>query len=353
MHTHVLGYPQVFFPLLLAHGVTGTRDMHGKFLDSLLLWRQEIASGARIGPRMVVTGGFLGNYGADEGWVSHMEVPTPERARAVVDSLKAAGADFIKIRQRIKRDVYFAIAAHTRRIGIPLVGHLSDSVTAAESSDSGQRTIEHDLLCHPPDVEEPGETSDAGCAALAAHLRRNGTWVTPTAIPYLNIFRGRLPDRAPFWPDSVLARVRQRSPDDVARDSTRFLRTILPRLAMLRRAGMPLLAGTDAAPLFPMNAPGFSLHEELALFQQAGFSPLEALQTATLNPARYLGATDSLGTIEVGKLADLVLLEADPLDDVTNATRVRAVVANGRYFDRAALDQLLAQTRHRPSTREP
>jgi imidazolonepropionase-like amidohydrolase len=109
---------------------------------------------------------------------------------------------------------------------------------------------------------------------------------------------------------------------------------------VLARAGVGLLAGTDTPA--GMAFPGFDLHEELAQLVTAGLSPLEALRTATLNPARFLGATDSLGTVGPGKLADLVLLDADPLTDIRHTQRIRAVVANGRYLDRAALDALLA-----------
>jgi imidazolonepropionase-like amidohydrolase len=108
----------------------------------------------------------------------------------------------------------------------------------------------------------------------------------------------------------------------------------------MRRAGVEILAGTDA--LNPFVYPGFGLHDELALLVQGGLSPLEALQAATLAPARFLGATDSLGTVERGKIADLVVLEANPLADIHNTTRIRAVVANGRLYTRAALDSLLA-----------
>ena len=108
----------------------------------------------------------------------------------------------------------------------------------------------------------------------------------------------------------------------------------------MRRAEVPLLAGTDVQN--PYVFPGFSLHEELALLVEAGLTPAEALRTATLNPAIFLEATDSLGTVDVGKVADLVLLDADPLIDIRNTTRIRGVLLRGRYLDRRVLDSLLA-----------
>ena len=103
---------------------------------------------------------------------------------------------------------------------------------------------------------------------------------------------------------------------------------------------MKFLAGTDATSTFPVH--GFSLHDELALFVQAGLSPLEALQTATINPAKFLTLADSLGTVEKGKLADLVLLDANPLDDIKNTRKIAAVIINGRYLRRESLNKMLA-----------
>jgi imidazolonepropionase-like amidohydrolase len=117
----------------------------------------------------------------------------------------------------------------------------------------------------------------------------------------------------------------------------------------MQRVGLPILAGTDAwGQLFTATVtPGFSLHVDLAMYVAEGLTPLEALRTATLNPAKMLRGTDSLGTVAPGKLADLVLLDADPMAEITNTTTIRAVVANGRYFDRTALDSLLADARKR------
>jgi len=131
---------------------------------------------------------------------------------------------------------------------------------------------------------------------------------------------------------------------DAARELQSILRPILPleleNVRLFNKAGVVLLAGTDVG--VPLQVPGISLHVELERLVEAGLTPLEALQTATVNPARVLGKADSLGTIEPGRLADLVLVDANPLEDIRNTQRIRAVVADGQLYRRADLDQLLA-----------
>jgi imidazolonepropionase-like amidohydrolase len=181
MHVHVLEYPDIFYPFFIANGVTGVREMHQSAfpLDSLLQWRREITTGARVGPRIVGTGGFLESESTDLAPLA-IVVTTPDEARHAVDSLQAAGADFVKIRGGLPREIFFAIAAEARRIGLPLAGHLSDSVTVAEAADSGQRSIEH---FNYPDLEQSC-SSDVDtaerCAALVARMQRNDTWFVPT-----------------------------------------------------------------------------------------------------------------------------------------------------------------------------
>lgn len=191
---------------------------------------------------------------------------------------------------------------------------------------------------------------------MADRFRKNNTWWVPT----LNVDLApqnrdkndpRNPGPAsPSW--AIAASFRKFTAkvlaDSVPRDyGTRFLEPGGPTdslgfLHIVRRVGLPILAGSDAEPWI-----GFSLHAELAIYVAEGLTPLEALQTATLNPAKMLRATDSLGTVAPGKLADLVLLDANPLADITNTTTIRAVVANGHYFDRTALDRLLGEVQQR------
>jgi hypothetical protein len=296
--------------------------------------------------------------------------------RRLVDSLGREGYDFVKTLQFLPRDVYFAIADQAKRAGIPFAGHVPIGVSAAEASEAGQRSFEHgldltlscsrdqariraDLIAAeaklPPGSFLPHvavmvraelaplPSFDASsCENLAATLRRNDTWLVPT----LGLHRGYgsqksspvgLDPRLKFIPLRV-RRFYDNSPPIPAFDSIRT--SIASLAALMARSGVGILAGTDNQNRYVL--PGFGLHDELALLVDAGLTPLEALQAATLNPARFLRATDSLGTVEQGKVADLVILDANPLEDIRNTTKIRAVIVNGRYVDRAPLDTLLA-----------
>ncbi len=188
-------------------------------------------------------------------------------------------------------------------------------------------------------------------ASLFAKLKANGTWQCPTLavlralgslddpkftddprIKYVDPFTRM------FWNPKADFRLRAMKPEDFAAQRKSFERA-LARVGDLSRAGVPILAGTDEAN--PYIFPGFSLHDELTLLVRAGLTPAQALQAATICPARYLGREATLGSVEPGKEADLVLLDADPLADIANTTRIRAVIYRGRLLDRPALDAML------------
>lgn len=372
----------IFYPLYVANGVTGTRDMWGD--DSALARRVDVKGGALLGPRIVVGSPIVD--GPKPMWPGSIAVATPAYARHVTDSLKDRGYDFIKTYQFLPRDVYFAIADEARRVHITFAGHVPFSVSAGEASDSGQRSLEHaigvSLACSTDEARLRGDLvasvtaldssfdphaallgrgegaplatfSPAKCRVLFATLKRNNTWVVPTLTLWHTVVVAhdsatRRSPRLGYIPDAMRRDwVEATKGDYIAADSILHGTAVFRRLSNLTRAmqaaGVGLLAGTDQ-----LNAyvyPGFSLHDELALFVEAGLTPLQALQTATVNPATFLGTLDSLGTVEPGKIADLVLLEANPLADIHNTTRIRAVVLNGRYFSRADLDGLLAGAR--------
>ena len=371
MHVHMVfgdWFPQgkeVTLPLFIANGITGVRDMGGE-LEVLQQWRKEIAAGTLIGPRMVISGPMLD--GPQPRFPSSIAIKTPEDGRRAVDDLKRRGADFIKLQSLTPRDAVFAIADEAHKQGISFVGHVPDAVRAAEASNAGQKSFEHLIGIFEgasPREDEflkgakgPGKflaTYDEDQAAkLFALLAKNQTWQCPTLvwerggnlIELSDFSHDPRAKYAPaYWKDVTWKRFtgqieHEFNTDDLAM-RRRFVQKELEVVLAMHRAGIPFLAGTDTPPgvyIFP----GFSLHEELQRFVAAGFSPVEALQTATLNPAKFLGLEGEMGTIEKGKRADLVLLDANPLEDIRNTQRIAGVIANGRYFSRADLDKMLA-----------
>jgi len=371
MHVHMVfgdWFPrgnEVTLPLFVANGITGVRDMGGE-LEVLQQWRKEICAGTLVGPRIVMSGPMLD--GPQPRFPSSIAIKTPEDGRRAVDDLKERGADFIKLQSLIPRDAVFAIADEAKKQRITLAGHVPDSVRASEMSNAGQKSFEHligifegsssleDQFIKGAKTESQFlSTYDPKRAeALFALLAKNQTWQCPTLVWERG---GNLIDETDFahdtrakyvpayWKDVTWKRFTDQIEHDFNIDDLatrkRFVAKELEVVNAMHKAGIPFLAGTDTPPgvyIFP----GFSLHEELQRFVAAGFTPLEALQTATLNPAKFLGMEDRLGTIEKGKLADMVLLDANPLDDIRNTQKIAGVIANGRYLSRAELDKMLA-----------
>jgi len=356
-----------YFPLFIANGVTGVRDMWttGDDFPQVVQFRKDLADGSFLGPR----------YGAVAWTVDGPEpifpnsdvVTTPQEARDFVHRVKASGVDFVKVYQKLRREEYVAIVDEAKKVGIPFVAHMPWVISASQASDDGARSIEHlsnvDIGCSareqewletkewgPQQAKVMLETYDQKkCEQLAQKFAQNETWQVPTSWLFLTD-RTHLRDllttdpRAKYLPSDVRARWQERlpkpetSPQQVEQRH-KNQQERLTIIAMMNKAGVPMLAGTDVGN--PFLFPGFSLHEELTTFVQAGFTPGEALKTATFNAAKFLGMLDRLGTVEKGKLADLVLLDANPLEDIHNTQKIHAVVLNGRYLDRAALDKLL------------
>ena len=355
---------KVVLPLFVANGVTGVRDMGGD-LDVLKEWRAAIAAGRLLGPRMIIAGPMLD--GPVPRFPSSAPVANAADGRKVVDDLKARGVDFIKIQSLIPREGYFAAADEAKKLGIVFVGHVPDAVRASEASDAGQKSIEHftgifegcstiedQLIKGPRGLGLNVKTYDPGRAkTLIALMAKNQTWQVPTLVwergqwlvddidkshdPLTKYAPAAWKDRT--WPMFVSDIMKTMDTDPLP-VRKKFVQMELDMTLAMFRAGVPFMAGTDTAAGVHVF-PGFSLHEELALFVRAGLTPLQALQTATLNPAKFMNRLADMGTVEQGKLADLVLLDANPLDDIDNTRKIRAVVLAGRYFDRAALDAML------------
>jgi imidazolonepropionase-like amidohydrolase len=374
MHQHTFMRKNKLLPLLslwgdIINGVTGVRDMGDQgipddFGDLPMIqdfeWRQAIQAGAVLGPRLVLAGAILeGPPSPRKGWP---EIRTEAEARQEVQFLKKFGVDFVKVHDSLPREAFFAIADESKKQGLVFAGHVTSTVSVAEASDAGQKSEEHLLGilvgCStqepammkavtekglPANVRTLVDTYSADkCKALYAKFVKNNTYITPSFLREMgglapkDLNDPRLAYASPAIRAEFAAGVKNFKPEGVA-NSKLLHETHYKVVREMQAAGVKLMAGTDGR-LF-----GFDLHDELQELVKAGLTPMQALQTATRTPAEYLGLLGSLGTVEKGKLADLVLLDANPLTSIANATKIRAVVVNGRLLDRKALDRMQAQ----------
>ena len=383
MHVHIAGVSadpawskDVLLPLLLANGITGVRDMGGD-LEVLLSWKHDIESGKLLGPHIVAAGPWLAGGGRKTP--EQFPVANVGEARAAVRELKQRGADFIKIISLPSREALFAVAEEARKQGISFAGHLPLDVSAAEASDAGMHSIEHfyysafalslstkeealrPLLIAAERKRDSAAaatiTSDAiasygpeKAAVLWSKLKANGTRVTPTlegiyvAGPPSTIAADR--SSLTFIPVPVLKAWRSGVADNSAASArvntvAKLSENDWKLTGEIETAGVRLLAGSDS--LDEGVIPGFSLHLELSQLVKAGLTPMEAIHAATAEAAEFLGRTKDFGIVETGKVADVILLEANPVENIANTRKILAVIRDGRYFDRAALDSLLAK----------
>jgi imidazolonepropionase-like amidohydrolase len=362
MHVHLSKTRAHSLALFVAHGVTSVRDMGGD-VDELQRWRGEIAAGARVGPHIVMAGSFLESARnvermRREGTVEPVErtrVPIADPGDAVraIDRLAARGVDFIKFRTVASPEVYRAIAQAARAHGLPLAGH-ADQVPIEDMIAAGQRTLDHRV---PLDGKNATER-----AAIYRRLVERGIGVVPTLVVAYDsllvapdqaraIVDGTRPDpRRALVAAYTLADWREQlaeRPPELAERIRGLLAGGLRTLREMHQAGVTIAPGTDSAVL--LIHPGHSLHRELALMvSEIGMTPMEVLVAATRQSAELAGRGREVGTIEPGKRADLVLLDADPLVDIAHVGRVQAVVLAGRLLARGALDQLVAAARTAP-----
>src|SRR5450432_177751 len=379
MHVHVFHYrhpdpPDTFdFPLFIANGVTGVREMwtKGENMNHIRLWRRQFYDQPGTVPRFVAVGTLVD--GLPNTWPNCDTVSTAAEARGMVDKIKASGVDFVKVYDNLNRESYFAIADEAKKQHIPFAGHIPFSILLKEASDAGQRSVEHltggstedckilEILAKHdiPEAKASGSPdlpymeqvmevcNEEKAMVLFRNFAKNDTWEVPTLI----IKKHFATDTATLHRDERLKYI----PGGMSADYGSYwwytqapglMDTLVKQeqrcfelVRWMHKAGIKFMAGTDVSN--PYSLPGFSLHDELGLFVEAGLTPYEALKTATINPAIFMNMTDSLGSIQKGNNADLVLLNANPLENINNTKGIYGVIVNGKYLSREVLDKML------------
>lgn len=380
MHVHFEGRELVednalLLPVYLAYGVTGVRDSAGNLAATVLRWRDEVAAGDRLGPHVFTAGQKF--EGIDSIWDGDREVANREQMLAGMDEQSELGVDFIKITDNtLPPDLFLATVAEAHRRGFLVSAHIPLGLSFDELTDAGLSSVEHASnllrLGNPQEpaiaraVREGKMSKDEATGAYSGtfdqetanaayrRLARAGVSVTPTLIggrqlAWLDQTDHSKDDFLRYLTTAFTAKYQWRidrmagetSADKAARKARYEL--VARQLPALQEAGVQLLAGSDSAALNTYVYPAEALHEELELFTDAGLTPLEALQSATINGARFMRRSSDFGSIAVGKRADLVALNSNPLDDIRASRDIHAVIVGGKVFDRAQLDALLEQ----------
>jgi hypothetical protein len=364
----------------------GRRPMH-----KVYPLREAIANGERLGPKIVASGAIVDGPNSFSNPAFTVSVVSAEEAREAVRAHKKEGADFIKVYDGLPHDAYFAIADEVKKLSIPFAGHLPSAISVREGSNAGQRTIEHGMpLAGGSTIEneyirwrvdqsafnEALHTKNFALipakiardeTAMLDHFQRqradeaykllakNETFLTPTMVTERSLTfiddLVKTPDprmeyvsaeELNWWKPENGMLSKYRTPEYIAMRKREYAKT-MEEIGRARAVGVRFLAGTDIT--IPYTYPGFSLHDELKLFVDAGFTPMQALETATTNPAMLLGLSKTWGRVSARYVANLVLLNANPLVNIENTKRIDAVIVDGEYLNRARLDQLLEEAK--------
>jgi imidazolonepropionase-like amidohydrolase len=391
-HVHVFSAPgeeDVALPLYVLNGITGVRDAGAlRTLPEQQRVAAAIERGERVGPRLVLAGALID--GPPGSWPGQMVAANAEEGRQQVRASKAAGWGFIKSYSLLSEPTYLAMADEARRQGLPLYGHVPESVPLQIAIAAGHRSVEHfgrvtqacaleertmisanaQALTSPDplpalmtvmmghNARTLQSWDEKHCATVLGRLASAGVAVMPSLM-VSDFYLGKDPapddPRLRSVPRAVLTQWgqgdwrRQQMPPEMLAQAPKSVALDWKTFKMAHDAGVTMLAGTDAAFANPFLFHGFTLHDELQRYVQAGLTPQQALMTATVNPGRFLKRSDLAGRVGIRQKADLVLLDANPLMDITATRRIHAVVANGRLFDRAALDALLKDVEERAS----
>jgi len=362
-HVHYLEAP-VFGRLMIANGVLLVRDM-GMPNDYILKLRDELNRGETLGPEMIATGTILDQYPPLISSIS-LGIRTPEEGREAVRSQAEAGVDMIKVYSGLDKEVFLAIVDEAQKSGLKTVGHVPEEIYIEDAAEAGLRSSEHlhgfekviaKLLGERVKLTYAGQGSDAAyfsrlgevdpedLQAVYQRLRTSGLTVCPTVV----VFKaGReinaIKDGNYQWSQYISRNVLSiwKSQWSSQNDIPDFIwENWAEMVQQLNQAGVPLMVGTDL--MVPGIIPGYSVHEEMAIWQEAGIPAGDVLRSATIVPAQFMGFGDRLGSISEGKRASMVLVRGNPLEDIRNAQQIEGVFLHGEYFSRQDLDRLLGE----------
>jgi imidazolonepropionase-like amidohydrolase len=335
MHAH---FEQVEWgPIYLATGVTTARDV-GNEREFIVAARDAIAAGRGIGPRLVMAGVVDGSGPFSLGVI---RVDTPEQAREQVQKYKAAGFQQIKIYSSVKPDILKVVTAEAHRLGMTVTGHIPFGMNAIQGIEDGMDQINHVEYITPLMVDSKSQTIDPDAPnvkkiiklLLDHHVVVDDTLALMEIIlhPLDHPISGFEPGILKVAPELKQALETMGAAPAKAAQSAATFRAMETTVRILHQAGVPIVAGTD------QTVPGFSLDREIELHVQAGFTPMEAIQSATIVAARAMGMENDSGTIEVGKRADVILVDGNPLENISDIRKVSAVFAAGKMYQPAAL----------------
>ncbi len=382
MHVHIEGENLVednkaLMDVYIAYGITTVRDAASDLGEQVLAWRDEINEGKLFGPRIFTAGRKL--EGINSIWKGDLEIANEIELNQMLDKLDNYKVDFVKITENtLPGDLFLKSVIASKKRGYKVSGHVPADLSIFELANAGFSSIEHAsylLRLGSDDQKIVDKTrskaltnSQAGRAYADfdqqkafegyQYLAQKGVAICPTLIGGKQLayydednhqndpYRAYLTNRFLSNYQWRLGRMQQDTPQQFESRKERY-QLIAKQLPFIQKAGMTILAGSDAAALNTFVYPALALHEELQLFQTAGLTPLEILQTATINGAKFMGKATSLATIENGKIADMVILNTNPLDDISSTLDIHAVVKNGEYLNRNKLDELLQKAKDR------
>ena len=367
-HVHYAD-PPVFGRMMIANGVLAVRDT-GQPNESALALRSALNSGTMLGPEMLVTGLILDGVPPFIPQAS-IGVRSPDEGRAAVRKQAEAGVDQIKMYSRLEKDVFLAIMDEAKRVGLKPIGHVPESVYVEDAAAAGQRSIEHlhgfgkligRLLGEPVVLKTGGIGTDIDFWPRLAevnrdtlrttlhHIAATGVVVCPTVMVFkaqAGLTEQAMAQRTYPMSDYVSPVIEGYWKAFWDPSQRTLMEKTWPPMAAfvgeLHRAGVTLMVGTDL--MMAGVIPGYSVHEEMALWQDAGIPAADVLRSATIVPARFLGRDSRAGSVAEGKVASLVLVRANPLENIRNARQIEGVFLRGRYYSHADLDQLLKEAR--------